>query len=114
VEVLSKDWQFRRVYASGRKAACKYAVIYYLQCDEGKRVPHFGFVASKRVGNATKRNRAKRLLRESARIIESKLLSKDFHVVFVARKGIIGNKATEVSNEIEKTLRLNGLLGSGP
>ena len=66
LRTLQHAWQFRRCYDSGRKLVANHTVIFLFSPPEpdGLRV---GVVASKRVGGAIKRNRAKRLLREAAR-----------------------------------------------
>ncbi len=67
-----------------------YFVLFYKQSDEYK----VGFVASKKVGNAVHRNRAKRLLR--AHFIENiDLLSKGSYVL-VAKPALISESFTEV------------------
>ncbi len=47
-----------------------------------------GFVASKKVGKAHDRNRAKRLMREVVRLNQH-LLSNNIHLIMVARKNIL-------------------------
>ena len=67
-----------------------YFVLFYRNTDEYK----VGFVASKKVGNAVHRNRAKRLLR--AHFIENiDLLSKGSYVL-VAKPSIIGESFLKV------------------
>ena len=57
---------FARLRKQGRKKAHPLAVLVY--CPNQLFVSRFGFVASKRVGHAVKRNRGKRLLREALRL----------------------------------------------
>ena len=101
---LKKNWQFRRVYNEGAKVVCDCAVIFYCKNPEDDDGPYFGVVASKRVGNAVKRNRAKRLLREAVRRFSGKLNHRDIWVVLVAKSNILGRSSEDVVNDIEREL----------
>ena len=57
---------FARLRQHGRKKAHPLGVLIY--CRNDYEVSRFGFSASRRVGNAVKRNRGKRLLREAIRL----------------------------------------------
>ncbi|MEN8006240.1 MAG: ribonuclease P protein component [Candidatus Krumholzibacteriota bacterium] len=60
---LTKKSEFHKVYEQGAKQVGRFLVVYLLPADDMARA----VVASKKVGNAVKRNRAKRLLREAFR-----------------------------------------------
>jgi ribonuclease P protein component len=109
LRILRKPAQFRAVYNSGRKIEGKYAVVFYYHPGEAADETYFGFVASKRVGNAVKRSRAKRLLREAARQAVDRLADNSW-IVLVARTGIFNASYQELLAELEGQFAQAGLL----
>lgn len=81
--VLTKNNEFQRVYSKGRYSASAFLVIYVLQNRYDKT--RIGITTSKKVGNAVKRNRMRRLIRENLRILSDRLI-RGIDVVVVARK----------------------------
>jgi ribonuclease P protein component len=109
LQVLRKPWQFRQVYRAGKKIDCRYAVLFYYRPGEATGT-QFGFVASKRVGNAVKRSRAKRLLREAAGRTAPRLLRNDLWIVLVARSGILDIKCQDLEAALLSGLAAEGLI----
>lgn len=69
----------------------------------------FGITASRGVGNAVKRNRAKRLLREALRpLIPSIKPGQD--VVIIARQAILDANFTEVARAMNQMIKRAGLI----
>ena len=62
-----------------------------------------GYTASKKIGNAVKRNRAKRIMRELARkiIINCKINS---YYVLIAKKSLLDKKFDELLLELKKNI----------
>ena len=63
---LRKSKDFALVYREGRRRADRRLVV--IARPNGLHSTRFGFVTSKRLGNAVVRNRTKRRLREAARV----------------------------------------------
>lgn len=96
LEKLRQRRDFLRVAGSGRKAAMPGLVLQAAPRNatwhgngdghgNGSGQIGIGFTASKRVGNAVARNRAKRRLREIARIVLPERAQPDMDYVLIAR-----------------------------
>ena len=82
---LKKNNDFRIIYNKGKSISTKNVVLYFKEVENQGRV---GFVASKKVGKATIRNRYKRLMKEAFRVTNLKF-SKEVDLIFLARPRII-------------------------
>ncbi|HET6349195.1 MAG TPA: ribonuclease P protein component [Candidatus Krumholzibacteria bacterium] len=104
---LPLPWQFRYCYDGGRRIVTRYAVVFMRAATDtdGLRI---GVVASRKVGGAVKRNRARRLLRETARSLVPRWHNRSIWVVFVARESINQRNAHDVREDIERALTENG------
>jgi len=69
---LTENHEYKRVYARGKSAVRPALVLYCLRNKKVKQA-RVGITASKKIGNAVKRNRARRLLRESIRALYPQL-----------------------------------------
>lgn len=58
---ISRSEEYNNIYKKGKKITGKYIIMYI--ASNNKNINRFGIVASKKVGNAVVRNRAKRLIR---------------------------------------------------
>lgn len=101
-EVLRKKQDFSAIYKKGKSVGDKFVVIFSLKnnYDYNRKA----FLASKKVGNSVKRNRARRLMKESHREI-AKQIKTGYDLIFIARNTINGKKQADVKKSIEAALR---------
>jgi ribonuclease P protein component len=89
----------------GRRQRAGHLAVLHVRTDRDEGPPRVAVVASRRVGNAVNRNRAKRVLREAARHVA---WAPGTDVVLVARGGCAATPMGEVRDEV---LRLAEQLG---
>lgn len=99
--------RFRQVRRQGRSYKNRLIVLICLPNDLPDS--RFGFTASRRIGNAVKRNRARRLIRESVRRLRPQI-TPGWDVVFVARNPIVGTSFQEVDAACRQLLTKADLL----
>ncbi len=76
--------------------------------DPSQSISRFGVICGKRFSKrAVDRNRAKRLLRESFRLIKNKV--KPCHVLLIARKAIFGKTLHDVQKEMIYLMTKSGV-----
>jgi len=80
---LREGWQFREVYQSGKSIHGNLMTLVTLAKPEDRC--RFSFVASRKVGGAVQRNRAKRLLREAFRAVPAERHDEARWRVWIAR-----------------------------
>jgi ribonuclease P protein component len=110
---LQNSSQFRTCYTRGKKVVCEHIVVFYHPVrsgEAGDAEVRIGVVASKRVGNAVRRNRAKRLLRVASRHVTGRLNKRNIWVVLVAKSTITEHSSRDVNNDLERGLNRAGLL----
>lgn len=88
---LRKNRDFVRVYQRGRKIGTRYLVLFVCK----SRLPYnrLGLVASKKVGGAVLRNRARRIIR-AAYFKTEHLLPVGMDLIVVALPGLAAQKST--------------------
>lgn len=101
VEIIRKNSEYKKIYRYGKSYICPYFVLYVLKNKTNNiRV---GFTATKKIGNAVKRNRAKRRLKSIFYNNSNKFsLGKD--IIVVARKKCIDGTFNIMEKEFYKML----------
>ena len=106
---LNRNTDFRRIYYRGKNAASPLLVTYVMKNRAGfNRV---GITSGKKIGNAVKRNRARRLIREAYRQLRPQV-AEGFDLVFVARAKTVSAKMSGVEDAMRRQLTSLGLIGS--
>ncbi len=85
INVINENKRFKILYKTGNSVVAKQFILYYKTNNLG--INRFGITVSKKVGCSVKRNRAKRLIRESYRLIEDKV-TVGYDFIFVCRVAI--------------------------
>jgi len=100
--VLRKRTDFSAIYNKGKSLGERYIVLFYRKND----LPYSrtAFLASKKVGNAVERNRARRLMKESVRTSQVEL-PEGYDYIFIARNTIINRKCADVKKSIEAAIK---------
>ncbi len=106
-KILRNNKDFSRLYKKGKSIGSKYVVLFYIKND----LPYMrrAFLASKKVGNSVRRNRARRLMKESYRNVSGKI-EEGYDILFIARNTINGVKCRNVEKSINEVLRKAKLL----
>ena len=105
-EVLTGSREFGAVYNKGKSVGDRYVVLFYKK--NGLPYTRTGFLASKKVGNAVMRNRARRLMKESVRLMDP--LPAGYDIIFIARNTIDGKSCKEVQRSIASAVRRAGIV----
>ncbi len=102
---IKKDREFKFLFRKGDSIVTDAFVCYARESK--RRVNRIGIVTGKKVGNAVKRSRARRVIREAFRLIDPLLREKTqkrFDFIFVARAKTPAMKSTQVYRQMEKQL----------
>ena len=106
-EVLSGKKNFSLVYNKGKSVGDIYVVVFYKKNDTGSC--RLAFLASKKVGNAVKRNRARRLMKEGFRNLKDMNLD-GYDIIFIARNTIDNKKCRDVERSMLSALKRTAII----
>jgi len=104
---LRRSRDVQRVYDEGESWAHPLLVMIVLPNDLD--ISRVGVTASRSVGGAVERNRAKRLLREAARHLYPEFQSRGWDVMLVARPKLANAGEKEVEKALSSLLERAGL-----
>lgn len=106
-EILRNKKDFTRLYKKGKSIGSRYVVLFFIK----NNLPYIrkAFLASKKVGNSVRRNRARRLMKESYRKVSGDIKN-GYDILFIARNNINGVKCGDVEKSINEILKKAKLL----
>ncbi len=81
---LNKNEQYLKVYRLGKRTYHKFFTLYYL--PNGLEINRLGFKVGKKLAKAVKRNRLRRLLKESYRLFEDRIKI-GYDIIITAKEG---------------------------
>ncbi|MCI5605180.1 MAG: ribonuclease P protein component [Clostridia bacterium] len=99
---LKRNNDFRRLYSRGKCFVSGYTVVYVSKNRFGKN--RLGLTVSKSIGKAVKRNRLKRLMRESYRLMEDRIKCGS-DIIIVARGRALGKTQAQIQKDVEYAMR---------
>ena len=101
---------FQQTMKSGTGTPGRFLVVWTNHAEDCKG--RVGIITTKKTFcDAVDRNRAKRLIRESVRLLQNNLTQKPWDMVIVARHRILSTKQPDVMRELNKICKKNGILG---
>ena len=106
-ETLKLNKDFKRLYYRGACAVAHSVVLYAKENRSEKN--RIGLTCGKSVGKAFARNRAKRLMRESYRILSPEI-KRGYDIVIIARTAIADKKCGEVLKDLRFAMGKLGML----
>jgi ribonuclease P protein component len=99
---LNKNYEFMRAYKKGKFYVGKYIILYAIK--NNCKLNRLGITVNKKIGKSVKRNRVKRLIKESYRFYEN-FIKNDFDLVFVARNQEVIPRYLDIIREMKFLLK---------
>ena len=99
---LKQNHEFRRLYSKGRNAASPSCAVYCRKT--GRPYSRLGLTTGVKLGNAVKRNRVRRRMRELYRTNESKLRP-GYDIVMVARTRAIFARYSDLESSFLRLMK---------
>ena len=110
---IRENHLFRKTYKQGRKKGAATLVVYVLRDKSAallkkqnplkEKLNRVGISASKKIGGAVQRNRAKRVVREAYRMIDNETgIKKGFLIVIVPRENMLTLPEADAESEPQR------------
>ena len=105
---LKQNSDFRRAYYRSKPSVDPALVTYVTKNRAG--ICRVGITATKKIGNAVTRNRARRVITAAYRSLAHEVVPGGYDIVFVARTKTADMKSTAVAGVMKKHLKKSGLI----
>lgn len=105
---INQNRDFQRIYARGKFFVSPVLVSYVMKSRRGSSL-RVGITTSKKTGNAVKRNRSRRVIREAFRTVQTEIRP-GYDLVFVARAKTPFVRMCDVRRAMEQHLKNAGIL----
>lgn len=106
---ICENKDFHRIYSRGKSFVSPVLVSYAMKSRRNSNSIRVGITTSKKIGNAVKRNRARRIIREAFLSLE-KVVKPGYDFIFVARARTPFVKSTDVRRDMLRQLKNAGAL----
>ena len=104
LEIIKKRSIFLLVRNKGKFVTGKSLNVQFLKDKDLNEIICVGYTATKRIGNAVKRNKAKRLLRELAKTVLIKYGKINSYYVLIAKNSIFNTPFSSLEIELKKLI----------
>lgn len=104
---IKENRDFRRIYGKGKSYVSPVLVTYVMK--NRNNTVRIGITTSKKTGNAVKRNRSRRIIREAFRLIAPEV-KPGFDFIFVARGKTPFVKSTDIYSAMKQAMNNAGVL----
>lgn len=108
LQSICENKEFRRIYTRGKSYIAP-GVVTYVLLNKRHRQVRVGITTSKKTGNAVRRNRSRRVLREAFRQVVPEL-KEGYDIILVARTRTPFLKSTEIEETIRRHFKEAGIL----
>jgi ribonuclease P protein component len=102
-ERIRRRPEFERVYNEGARISGRFMTVFLLATD--RTSPRLGVAATRKMGNAVERNRAKRLARE---IFRRHKLTAGYDIVIVPRREMLDAPFASLEADYDRVLERRG------
>lgn len=110
LKTIRENHIFSRVYSKGKSFSGRFLVLYCLRNYTGNETK-VGITVSKARGKAVIRNRTRRRIKESLRLLNP-FIREGFFIVVVAKQPAVTSTFTDLSDELFDLMKKASLLGN--